>query len=502
MTSRITWNSFRQNEYPVLPLPSGGDPVWALVYPQSYDVGMGNLGIHSVYRALRERGVAVERFFRHPYPEISVESDRPARDFHLLTASVAFEPDMLDLLAMLRQWGIPQSWRERFEKNGPLIGMGGAISYINPLALSRYADFIALGDGEELYDHLVDSVRRYFHNHGNRRRFWEDLSESPYFLVPPIHLEPLLQGREIGRHKSICSDMSKVYGKSTWITSRSVFPGTLLVETQRGCWRNCRFCTIPACFGRPRMRPVENVLNDLSLAEDTGVSRIGIIAPESGDYPWIEEVLAKIHKGKYAVSFASLRIDSLSDKILAALTESGQRTLTVAPETGDDELRKSCGKGFTRKEIIEKLLRAKEKGIKKVKMYFMIGLPRETEEHILETARLIHLVRKETGLKTVASLSIFVPKPQTAWWNEDFASLASISAKTRILREQLSKSGTRGIELRLPSYREAASEYSLAWSQADADLGALRDNTAQNNRTHVAGQLELLGPQGYFSGSR
>jgi biotin synthase-like enzyme len=250
------------------------------------------------------------------------------------------------------------------------------------------------------------------------------------------------------------------------------------------------------------MRPVENVLNDLSLAEDTGVSRIGIIAPESGDYPWIEEVLAKIHKGKYAVSFASLRIDSLSDKILAALTESGQRTLTVAPETGDDELRKSCGKGFTRKEIIEKLLRAKEKGIKKVKMYFMIGLPRETEEHILETARLIHLVRKETGLKTVASLSIFVPKPQTAWWNEDFASFASISAKTRILREHLSKSGTRGIELRLPSYREAASEYSLAWSQADADLGALRDNTAQNNRTHVAGQLELLGPQGYFSGSR
>ncbi|MGC9371866.1 MAG: B12-binding domain-containing radical SAM protein [Thermovirgaceae bacterium] len=502
MASRVSWNSFRQNERPVEPLPSGGDPLWALAYPQSYDVGMANLGIHSVYRALRERGVAVERFFRHPFPEISVESDRPARDFRLLTASVAYEPDMLNLLAMLKQWGIPPGWRERSEKDGPLLGIGGGISYINPLGLSRYADFIALGDGEGLYDYLVDSVRCYFHNHGNRRRFWEDLSESPYFLVPPVHLDPLLQGRGIGRHKSICKDMSKVYGKSTWITSRSVFSKTFLVETQRGCCRNCRFCTIPACFGHPRMRPVENVLNDLSLVAETGASRIGIIAPESGDYPWIEEVLAKIHKDECAVSFASLRIDSLSDEILAALAESGQRTLTVAPETGDDELRKSCGKGFTRKEIMEKLLRAREKGIQKVKMYFMIGLPRETEEHILETARLINLVRKETGLKTVASLSIFVPKPQTTWWSEDFASSDNIRTKTGILREHLSRSGTRGIELRLPSYREAAREYNLAWSQVDADLGALRNNTAQNDRAHVAEQLELVGSQGYLSGSR
>ncbi len=236
--------------------------------------------------------------------------------------------------------------------------------------------------------------------------------------------------------------------------------------------------------------------------EETGASRIGIIAPESGDYPWIEEVLAKIHRDEYAVSFASLRIGSLSDEILTALAESGQRTLTVAPETGDDELRKSCGKGFTRKEIMEKLSMAKEKGIQKVKMYFMIGLPGETEEHILETAKLIHLVRKETGLKTVASMSIFVPKPQTAWWNEDFASSDNIRTKIRILREHLSRSGTRGIELRLPSYREAAREYSLAWSQADTDLEALRDDRTENDRTHVAGQLELVESQGYLSGSR
>ncbi|MFP4481225.1 MAG: B12-binding domain-containing radical SAM protein [Thermovirgaceae bacterium] len=495
MSSRVSWEDFRKRERLVGPLPSGGDPLWALAFPQGYDVGMANLGMHSVYRALRERGVAVERFFRHPFPEISVESDRPARDFRLLTASVAYEPDMLTLLDMLKQWGIPRTWRQRLDWDGPLLGVGGGISYINPLGLSRYADFIALGDGEELYDHLVDSVRIYFQAHGNRRRFWESLSESPYFLVPPIHLEPLLQGKGIHRVKSICNDMAKVDGKSTWITPRSVFPETFLIETQRGCCRNCRFCTIPGCFGHPRMRPVENVLKDIALAEETGASRIGIIAPESGDYPWIEKVLGKIQKDKCSVSFASLRIDSLSDKILSVLAESGQRTLTVAPETGDDELRKSCGKDFTREDIIKKLLRAKEKGMQKVKMYFMIGLPREAEKHILETARLIHLIRKETALKTVASLSVFVPKPQTAWWNEEFAPSSDIRAKTSILREYLSKSGAQGIALRLPSYREAAREYRLAWSQADTDLGAFQDNTGWNDIARVAGQLELVGSQ-------
>jgi radical SAM superfamily enzyme YgiQ (UPF0313 family) len=473
-----------------------------LVYPQSYEVGMANLGVHSVYRALRERGVAVERFFSQPFPGISVESDRPAGDFPLLTASVAYEPDMLTLVNMLREWGIPETWRERSEKDGPLLGIGGGISYINPLGLSRYADFIALGDGEEFFDHLVESARSYFHNHGNRQRFLESLSENPYFFVPPIHLEPLLKGQTIHRRKSICKDMRKVYGKSTWTTPRSVFPGAFLVETQRGCWRNCKFCTIPACFGHPRMRPPELVLEDISSMRKTGATHIGVIAPESGDYPWIEEVLREIKNNRFSVSFASMRIDSLSDEILSALSESGQRTLTIAPETGDDELRKSCGKSFTNDIVIEKLRRAKEKGIQKVKMYFMIGLPGEAREHILETAKLIEMVRKETNLKTVASLSIFVPKPQTAWRNEQFASSGNIKEKAGILRRYLAKSGSRGIELRLPSYREAAREYRLAWCSADAELDSVRGRTEKVVTIRTSRHLDLLGFTEGFSGSR
>jgi radical SAM superfamily enzyme YgiQ (UPF0313 family) len=250
------------------------------------------------------------------------------------------------------------------------------------------------------------------------------------------------------------------------------------------------------------MRPPELVLEDISSMRKTGATHIGVIAPESGDYPWIEEVLREIKNNRFSVSFASMRIDSLSDEILSALSESGQRTLTIAPETGDDELRKSCGKSFTNDIVIEKLRRAKEKGIQKVKMYFMIGLPGEAREHILETAKLIEMVRKETNLKTVASLSIFVPKPQTAWRNEQFASSGNIKEKAGILRRYLAKSGSRGIELRLPSYREAAREYRLAWCSADAELDSVRGRTEKVVTIRTSRHLDLLGFTEGFSGSR
>lgn len=475
-------------------MPSGGDPLWAFVYPETYDVGMANLGVHSVYRALRERGVAAERFFKGPFQGISVESDRPISDFRLLTASIVYEPDILTFLSMLGKWGVPATWSDRLQKDGPIIGAGGGISYINPLGLSHYVDFIALGDGEGLFDHLVDTVRSYFSGHRDRRRFWETLAESPFFFVPPVHLEPLLNGRGISRQKSICSDMKAAYGKSTWITPRSVFPDTFLVETQRGCWRNCRFCTIPACFGPPRIRPADLVIADIMTARAEGAERVGVIAPESGDYPWIGEVLQAIRNASMAVSFASLRVDSLTEEMLETLSESGQRTLTIAPETGDDAFRKSCGKDFPRDVIIEKLQMAREKGVAKVKMYFMIGLPQETEEHILETARLIEQVRKETALKTIASLSVFVPKPQTPWQNEKLASAEHIRTRLGMIRRFLSKTGVRGVELRIPSYREAAREYNLAWSSADSEISLAAAKTGNHrDAARVLKQLELLG---------
>lgn len=495
MSSRKSWVDFRLKERKVGDLPSGGDPLWALVYPQGYEVGMANLGVHSVYRALRERGVAAERFFKNPFPDISVENDRPISDFRLLTASVVYEPDMTSLLSMLKKWRIPATWIERKEKDSPILGVGGGISYINPLGLSKYADFIALGDGEEIFDHLVDAVRDFFRHHGNRRRLWETLAENASFFVPPIHLEQLVKGRPLSRKKSICLDLSAAAGKSTWITPRSVFPDSFLVETQRGCYRKCPFCTIPACFGPPRTRPKDLVLKDIDAAKEYGALRLGIIAPESGDYPWISDVIATVRQQDISVSFASLRLDSLTPEMLEVLSQSGQRTLTVAPETGDDELRKKCGKPFTQELIIEKLKLAREKGITKTKMYFMLGLPNETVEHILETARFISLVRRETGLKTVASFSIFVPKPQTPWQDNEFSSLETIETKTRLLRKNLLKTGTSGVELRFPSYREADEEYNLAWCLADSDLVFTRKKKARHDTILVKRQLELLGFQ-------
>ncbi|MDK2845940.1 MAG: hypothetical protein PWR18_542 [Synergistales bacterium] len=125
----------------------------------------------------------------------------------------------------------------------------------------------------------------------------------------------------------------------------------------------------------------------------------------------------------------------------------------------------------------------------------MLGLPNETVEHILETARFISLVRRETGLKTVASFSIFVPKPQTPWQDNEFSSLETIETKTRLLRKNLLKTGTSGVELRFPSYREADEEYNLAWCLADSDLVFTRKKKARHDTILVKRQLELLGFQ-------
>jgi len=182
------------NEITLVDLPKGGAPLWALIYPNVYKVGMTNLGYHYVYAALKTRGVGAERLFFDSNGR-SLEEDRHLGEFPIITASVSYEPDYINLINILADGKISLHWRDRARFNGPVIGIGGAVSYINPLLFSSLADFVCLGDGEVVIDLLVDSLRDYM-IHQDRARRWRELSTSPYIYVPPLHDELILSDKD------------------------------------------------------------------------------------------------------------------------------------------------------------------------------------------------------------------------------------------------------------------------------------------------------------------
>jgi len=469
-------------------LSEGGDPLWAMAYPARYAVGMANLGFQYICTYLKELGVAVERFFDDIEGDRSLEESRPVGNFPIITFSVVYEPDVKKMLNMLNRWGVSPLWKDRAEKREPIIGVGGSLSVINPLIFSHIADFVVLGDGEEVIPYLVRAVRG-FSETGDRNEFWEFIAEHPSIFVPPLHLDMLRRGETLERKKSFCIDLSKAKGHALWVSPHTVFPDTLLIETQRGCFRGCPYCTIPSCFGRPRFRQLKEVIDDIRKASELGIRRLGVIAPESGDYPWIKEVLKEIRDVQLEVSFASLRIDNISDLLFETLVEGGQRQITIAPETGDQDFRVCCGKNFTNEHILDALQKAQKIGLRKVKMYFMLGLPNEEDIHILETAKLIMEVKKNTGMNVVASVGLFIPKPQTPWANMGF-SHSNYKNKVSLLKSTIA--GLKGSEIRVQSAREAKEEYRITWANADDTLDYFYSDVAPN-RSRTIEQLKILG---------
>lgn len=443
-------------------MPKGGDIPWALFYPADYSVGSSNLGLHFIFRMLREKGVAVERFFEYPVPFRSVDSDTLLERFPIITAGISYEPGAISYFNWLKTAGIPLSYQDRKNRNFPIIGAGGAITYINPLLLSGVCDFIVLGDGLDILDFLTACFRRYI-SHLDRELLWKELGECDSLLVPPIHIQngKIIIKRTLNKTLPVNEDFPMC---NTWTTPKSVFGNTLLIELQRGCARSCKYCTLPGSFGKMRFRSFEVIKEQLDeILLKTNVDQIGLITPEASDYPDLNKLLDYLLQKKKGISFASLRIDGLTEKMISALAQGSRHSITIAPETGLDLLRFSCGKKFTNDTILEKLSMAASNGITQAKLYFMIGLPGESDEDIAAIPNLCRSIIEKTGQNLIVSIGPFVPKPGTRWENEPFIETSVIRKKYKTISSELRKITKKPPQLRLTSPKEAVEEYNLTW---------------------------------------
>jgi len=450
----------------------GGDLRVALGYPNTYHVGMSNLGLQVVYGILnRTPGVTCERFFlpdpdeieeyeRHGRRLFSLESQQPLEQFDLIAVSCSYENDYCNLLRLLELAGLPLLSQDRNE-NHPLVMLGGAITLLNPEPVADFVDFFGVGEAEGLVEDLVEHLRK--HRGKSRRDLLEALAEVNGLYVPSLY-QPLYDGPQyLGLSPSpsiaknyLSREQFESIPSSSWILSDDTeFGKTFLIEVSRGCPYICRFCTVGFSYPKVRWKPLDRLWEDIDKVKQYR-PRIGLISATVGNHPQIEELCQRLMEENLSVSFSSLRADRLPNAILDTLVRGGSKSLTLAPETGSEELRKSINKRFSDEQYFEAAERAFRRGIRNIKMYSMVGLPNERDDDMDALVRLVEATRKiQVGCgqgsgRITLGLGLFVPKPLTPYqWNA-MATLDLAESRMKRVASRLARVGGVKVNPEIP----------------------------------------------------
>lgn len=421
----------------------GGRIKICLIYPNLYHVGTGNLGFQTVYRLFNLRkDVVCERAFL-PYPDeieeyekgfplVSFESKKPLYEFDILAFSLCFENDYPNILKILQFGGIPFYSSER-QSHHPVVVAGGVLCFSNPEPVADIFDIVFIGEAEELVDKFIE-VYRIVKTRSYEKDFKDALKREILkfegFYVPQAYSEihdsaGRLAGRQIiwenAKGKIKCVYFREFFEKFSYsqiLTSEAVFSNMFLIETMRGCPFRCRFCLVGHVYQPVRKASLEILKKKIYEARFFKPFLVGIIAPSLTAYSELKDLI-KIPD--LELSFTSLRADKTVLEVLNHLVV--RKSLTLAPEAGSERLRRTIKKDIIEEDLLLICRKLSEKELENLKLYFMIGLPFETDEDIDEIIKLIKKIRNIFHRKLTASISVFVPKPFTPFqWHrmEDY----------------------------------------------------------------------------------
>ncbi len=470
----------------------GGRVSIALVYPNTYAVGMSNLGFQTVYERLNALPDAVcERVF-FPDPEdadefsrtgtepFSLESLRSLREFDIIGFSVTYEGDYINVLRLLRMAGIPVRAADRGPGH-PLVLMGGVCAFSNPEPMASFMDAVAVGEGEELVGEIVAAyaAARAAGPDAIRREVIERLKPLQGIYVPAAYTVSYAADGTIETVRPIAPDVPALVVKrrlkdvnlfetrSMLKSPKAEYGHMALLEVGKGCGRGCRFCLEGQVYRPVRHRSLEALRESVAkIAKES--KRVGLVGACVSDYPWIGELMKLLEEYGVEVSISSLRADSLTEDLVASLQRGGHRTLTMAPEAGTERLRRVVRKVITDEQIYAACALLRKYGIPNLKCYFMIGQPTETMEDVEAIPDLARRMLERLRVpgpdghpfgKLTLSVSSFVPKPWTPFQWAAFDEPRDLEAKLETI-----KSGARRIQVRVvhENPREAGLQALLA----------------------------------------
>lgn len=504
----------------------------ALVYPCDYAIGMSSLGYQLVYRAIGSHPFAVcERFFTDTLGEGSLESGAPLSAFDVIIISASFEMDDPAIIGVIEAAGLPRLAADRGDRMGrragrgapPLVVMGGVLVSVNRLPLMPFIDVFAHGDGEMLIAPLLDALCGGVSSGApsaapaasDPRARLEALAPLPGFELTPgarlaagmpvddaeldaarvmtpaelaaelvAHSAPHSASRFPAPARVSLDDLAGTPCVSQIISPHMEFADMVLVDLARGCPHHCTFCWIGHHSPPYRQRPPDDIIR--AVEPWTALTnRFGLVSSAVGAHAEIDEVCRWFMARDLKVSYSSLRVEEVTSTMLEALARGGQKSITIAPEAGSPRVRKLLGKRITDDEILEVTERAMSLGVENLKMYFMVGIPSETEDETMDIARFGERVRKillawgsrRGRVGTLGfNVGVFVPKPGLPLNHIEPTPLPIIKKRLGALTRALAKMPNTRVNVSSPDLAAAQSILSMGGVEAAGYAALAHDN--------------------------
>ncbi|MFH1091869.1 MAG: radical SAM protein [Pseudomonadota bacterium] len=455
----------------------GGKIPVALAFAHHYWLGMSNLGFQSIYGLFNSYSdVVCERFFvpeasllreynRTKTPLLSLETQRPLYEFELIAFSLSHENDYPGVVKILKLGGLPWRAEHRSRRQG-LVLAGGVTMRSNPEPLAEFIDLALIGDGEVIVPKFLQAWREVrFQSLPKTELLLHLARQVPGAYAPALYEAAFNdQGRLVSFHprRSEVPPRVKVARAETLprpalstqiLTSETEFSGTRLVEIGRGCTRGCRFCLAGFTYRPPRTAPLESVLSALP-APASDRDRVGLISPAVADHPQLETLVRALSDQGREVTVSSLRVEALSPGLVEALRLGRQKSAAIAPEAGSQRLRDFINKGLTEEQILEGAGLLAQAGVRNLKLYFMLGLPSETDRDAQAVAVLTEKIRgrlkkaaggRKSLPRITLSLSSFSPKPFTPFQIEPMADLKVLGTRAQMIKDALR--GQKGVSV-------------------------------------------------------